>query len=153
MIGQCFHTSFCSVLKGAARIFLLAGCCSLGACASIGFGTADVDTTTTGSISAQPGLLAGIDRSDWEILLDKISSFDQATLEAGDATGEWDNPRTGSKGRITQVRRLPSLFDEECRFFKSSMHRVTGVENIQGEICRPLGGEWQITGFASGTTA
>ncbi|WP_096174157.1 RT0821/Lpp0805 family surface protein [Cohaesibacter sp. ES.047] len=134
---------------------VLAVTCSLGACASIGLGSSElaVDHTTTGSILPDTALLAGIERSDWEILLAKISSFDKADLKSGEATGNWNNPVTGSKGRITQVKLQPSQFSSECRFFKSSMHRVTGVENIQGEICRVPNGEWQITGFASGTTA
>ena len=136
-------------------MFALAACCSLGACASVGFGGSDlaVDETATGSIGSERALLAGIDASDWEILLAKISSFDNATLKSGQAEGDWDNPVTGSKGRITQVKMLPNLMNEECRFFKSSMHRVTGVENIEGQICRALNGDWQITGFATGTMA
>ncbi|PLW78416.1 hypothetical protein C0081_04805 [Cohaesibacter celericrescens] len=136
-------------------MFVIAACCSLGACASIGFGgtNMDIDETTTGSIGSDRGLLGGIDQSDWQILLAKISSFDKEALQTGSAKGDWDNPETGSKGHITQVKLLPALIDSECRSFKSSMHRVTGVENIQGEICRVPNGDWQITGFASGTTA
>lgn len=155
MIGYSFHTSISVAFKGAAKMCVLAACCSLGACASIGFGGSEmaVDNTVTGSISPEPPLLAGIDPSDWNILLAKISSFDKATLKSGHAEGSWDNPATGSKGRITQVKLLPTLVNEECRFFKSSMHRVTGVENIEGQICRAGNGNWQITGFATGTTA
>lgn len=153
VIGHSYHTSIPTILKKGVRMCALAACCSLGACASIGIGGPDVDKTTTGSISTNNTLLAGIDPSDWQILLAKISSFDQGDLNTELATGNWDNPVTGSKGRITQVKMLPTLVNEECRFFKSSMHRVTGVENIQGEICRVQNGDWQITGFATGTQA
>ena len=153
MIGHSYHTSIPTILKKGVRMCALAACCSLGACASIGIGEPEVDRTTTGSISTHNALLGGIDPSDWQILLAKISSFDQSLLNTEQATGTWDNPVTGSKGRITQVKMLPTLVNEECRFFKSSMHRVTGVENIQGQICRVPNGEWQITGFATGTPA
>ncbi|WP_319530118.1 RT0821/Lpp0805 family surface protein [uncultured Cohaesibacter sp.] len=112
-----------------------------------------MDHTSTGSILPDSALLAGIERSDWEILLAKISSYDKADLKDGEVDGDWNNPVTGSKGRITQVKLTPTQINQECRSFKSSMHRVTGVENIQGEICRVPSGDWQITGFATGTTA
>ena len=156
MKGYSFPTSICRTLQGVAKALVVIGCGSLGACSSIGLGSSDmaVDNTITGSISShQPPLLAGIDPSDWEILLAKISSYDKATLTTtDDVAANWANPETGSKGRITQVKLLPSLVDEECRSFKSSMHRVTGVENIEGQICRGHNGNWQITGFATGAT-
>ena len=155
MIGYSFPTSIRSIVGCIGRITVLTACCMLGACASIGLGGKDMeaDMTTTGSIGHERALLAGIDPSDWDILLNKISSFDMVSLQAEHIEGDWDNPATGSKGRITQVKLLPSLVDQECRSFKSSMHRVTGVENIEGQICRAPNGNWLIIGFATGASA
>ena len=148
-------TSIHQRMKALGRVIALGCCCTVGACASIGLGGADmaIDHQSTGSITANPTLLAGIDPSDWTILLNTISSLDAKSLASGKPMTSWNNPETGSKGQITQVAVRQSLQDEECRSFTSSMHRVTGVENIAGEICRGTGGNWQITEFATDTTA
>lgn len=155
MYSQNSNTSLCCALKGAGRMFVLASCCALANCASFGIGGPDraVDPAVTSSIGQNSVLLAGIEHSDWTILLERISSLDAASISAGLPDLDWDNPETGSKGRITEVSAHTSIMDEECRFFKSSMHRVTGVENIEGEICRANNGQWQIMGFTSGASA
>lgn len=155
MYSQNSNTSLCRALKGAGRMFVLASCCALASCASLGLGGPDgaVDPTATSSIGQNSVLLAGIEPSDWNILLERISSLDATAISAGAPNLDWDNPETGSKGRITEVSAHTSVMDEECRFFKSSMHRVTGVENIEGEICKASNGSWQIMGFTSGVTA
>lgn len=136
-------------------MFVLASCCALASCASLGLGGPEkaVDHTATSSIGQNSVLLAGIEPSDWNILLDRISSLDAAAISSGMSGLDWDNPETGSRGRITEVSAHTSIMDEECRFFKSSMHRVTGVENIEGEICKGDNGSWQIMGFTSGASA
>lgn len=136
-------------------MFVLASCCALASCASFGLGGSDgaVDPTATSSIGQSSVLLAGIEPSDWNILLERISSLDALAVRAGVSELDWDNPQTGSKGRITEVSAHTSIMEEECRFFKSSMHRVTGVENIEGEICKASNGTWQIMGFTSGAPA
>nr|WP_321462862.1 RT0821/Lpp0805 family surface protein [uncultured Cohaesibacter sp.] len=155
MFGHTVSASIYSAARGAVKLCMVAACCSLGACASVGFMGSDksIDSITTGSVGISNSLLAGIDPSDWKILLDRISSFDRVALQAGEVNADWMNPETGSKGRITQVKRLPDMMNEECRSFKSSMHRVTGVENIEGQACQVPDGSWQIVGFSTGVSA
>ncbi|WP_321338732.1 RT0821/Lpp0805 family surface protein [uncultured Cohaesibacter sp.] len=152
MFGHRVSASIYSVARGAVKLCVLAACCSLGACASVSFmGSSDqVDNIKTGSIGVTDRLLAGIDPSDWQVMLDLISSFDKVTMQAQEVNADWVNPETGSKGRITQVKKLPDMMNEECRSFKSSMHRVTGVENIEGQACQVPDGTWQIVGFSTG---
>nr|WP_320143065.1 RT0821/Lpp0805 family surface protein [uncultured Cohaesibacter sp.] len=152
MFGHRVSASIYSVARGAVKLCVLAACCSLGACASVSFmGSSDqVDNIKTGSIGVTDRLLAGIDPSDWQVMLDLISSFDKVTMQAQEVNADWINPETGSKGRITQVKKLPDMMNEECRSFKSSMHRVTGVENIEGQACQVPDGTWQIVGFSTG---
>ncbi|WP_316861348.1 RT0821/Lpp0805 family surface protein [uncultured Cohaesibacter sp.] len=154
MFGYSFPASIFCALHKARRLTAVLLCCFMGACASINMGDSlqAIDTTPTGSIGLTDSLLAGIDPSDWQVLLARISAFDKGALGTGNATAEWSNPETGSKGRITQVEALPDLVNEECRSFKSSMHRVTGVENIAGQACRAPDGHWQITGFKTGVS-
>ena len=154
MFGHRVSASIYSVARGAVKLCALAACCSLGACASVSFvgSSAQIDNLKTGSIGVTDSLLAGIDPSDWQVLLNRISTFDMATLQTEDVSADWANPETGSKGRITQVRKLPDVLNEECRSFKSSMHSVTGVENIEGQACRVPDGSWQIVGFSTGVT-
>ena len=152
MFGHRVSASIYSVARGAVKLCVLAACCFLGACASVSFmGSSDqVDNIKTGSIGVTDRLLAGIDPSDWQVMLDLISSFDKVTMQAQEVNADWVNPETGSKGRITQVKKLPDMMNEECRSFKSSMHRVTGVENIEGQACQVPDGTWQIVGFSTG---
>lgn len=153
MNSQSLHTSIWSALRGAGQIVAILGCVGVSGCASIGLGSdLAVDNTATGSIASSSILLAGIDPSDWQIILDKISNLESDTLEQSDEKIAWNNPQTGSKGHISQIKGYHSVMQEECRSFKSSMHRVTGVENVKGEICKGTNGAWQITGFTSGAT-
>ncbi|MCT4657338.1 MAG: RT0821/Lpp0805 family surface protein [Cohaesibacter sp.] len=149
------HISNWQTGKAAARVIVIAGSCLLSACASLGFGgpETEIDTTPTGSIGSGSSLLAGIAPSDWQILLDTVGTLDKQSIDKDEQAISWDNPETGSKGEITSVSSHKSVMNEECRSFKSSMHRITGVENVVGEICRDVKGEWQITGFSSGTAA
>lgn len=144
------------VIKSPMKHLIAIGTCfCLGACASIGFGETetDADPLATASIGANPALLSGIDPSDWEILLQKVGALDNGELKTERSVIAWVNPKTGSKGEITDISAHQSVMDEECRSFKSSMHRITGVENVAGEICRNPQGDWKMTGFSSGTTA
>nr|WP_321982163.1 RT0821/Lpp0805 family surface protein [uncultured Cohaesibacter sp.] len=154
MFGHRVSASIYSVVRGAVKLCVLAACCSLGACASVSFmGSSDqVDKIKTGSIGVTDRLLAGIDPSDWQVMLNRMSSFDKVALQAEEVNADWINPETGSKGRITQVKKLPDMMNEECRSFKSSMHRVTGVENIEGQACKVPDGSWQIVGFSTGVS-
>ena len=117
MFGHRVSASIYSVARGAVKLCVLAACCSLGACASVSFmGSSDqVDNIKTGSIGVTDRLLAGIDPSDWQVMLDLISSFDKVTMQAQEVNADWVNPETGSKGRITQVKKLPDMMNEECR--------------------------------------
>ncbi len=154
MFGHRVPASIYSVARGVVKLCVVATCCSLGACASVSFvgSSAKIDEIKTGSTGLTNSLLAGIDPSDWQVLLDRISSFDKVAMQSGDINADWANPATGSKGRITQVRKLPDMMNEECRSFKSSMHRVTGVENIEGQACQVPDGSWQIVSFATGVS-
>ncbi|SFO07002.1 outer membrane surface antigen [Cohaesibacter marisflavi] len=154
MFGHRVSASIYSAARGAVKLCVLAACCSLGACASVSFmGSSDqVDDIKTGSIGVTDRLLAGIDPSDWQVMLNRMSSFDKVAMQAEQVNADWINPETGSKGRITQVKKLPDMMNEECRSFKSSMHRVTGVENIEGQACKVPDGSWQIVGFSTGVS-
>nr|WP_321458021.1 RT0821/Lpp0805 family surface protein [uncultured Cohaesibacter sp.] len=155
MFGHRVSVSIYSVVRGTVKLCTLAACCSLGACASVSFvgSSEQIDKITTSSVGITDSLLAGIDPSDWKMILDRMSAFDKVAMQAGDVNADWVNPVTGSKGRITQVKKLPDMMNEECRSFKSSMHRVTGVENIEGQACKVPDGSWQIVGFATGVSA
>jgi surface antigen len=135
---------------------MVTACCFyLSACASIGFGGAeeDIDTTATSSIGSNPAILAGIDPSDWQMLLQTVGELETRKLTSEQSIIAWVNPETGSKGEITDISAHQSVMDEECRSFKSSMHRITGVENVAGEMCRNPKGGWEMTGFSSGSAA
>jgi surface antigen len=140
----------------AAKIAAVIGSCFyLSACASIGFGgpETEIDTASTSSVGTNPAILAGIDPSDWQILMQTVGAVEQQELKEERSVIAWINPKTGSKGEITDISAHQSIMDQECRSFKSSMHRITGVENVAGEICRSRKGNWEMTGFSSGTAA
>lgn len=69
----------------------------------------------------------------------------------GRADGEaltWDNPASGSQGRITRVATIRGPDGDDCRAFRTTVNAVDGVRAVSGVACRRAGGDWTVEGLA-----
>lgn len=56
----------------------------------------------------------------------------------------WDNPDTTMRGHFTPVGQPFVKSDEICRVFLATVVTQVSTSTLQGNACRPSGGEWQI---------
>lgn len=109
----------------AACALLLAGCTLH---EPDDFPTASTRAFSTG-VDPVPGTLAATD----------IAAIGAALATTRPSVGSealWENPVTGSAGRVTEVVRLPAQGGRECRSFATTVNGLGGLTALTGIGCR-----------------
>jgi surface antigen len=140
---------------GGLRPILLIAACGLAGCGlAPGGPEAELDLTTTGSITpartaAPPApaparsVVEAVAPSDWEHIRLTASTF-----MPGSAKGEmidWTNPDTGSNGTISPSAAARNEADgRNCRPFSLTVSDLRGIRRYRGDACRAPDGMWQL---------
>lgn len=100
---------------------------------------------TTTSISSERAERPDENRiSDQTTIRNAVSSANLDDVPGGRIA--WANPRTGSRGEISQIA---EYMDEGrlCRRFQVSLESFQGIALHKGEACMAAEGEWWLRGF------
>lgn len=117
----------------------------LGGCAALGFSLDEDPVAVTGAtgeaenIASAGGLAAGD-------LIAIGSAIARIPEPAGTADVAWDNPDSGSAGRITRLVSIDGV--PSCRAFRTTVNVVAGVRALSGVACRDVSGGWSVEGMA-----
>lgn len=121
----------------AACALLLAGC------------ALDPDDFTTGSTQS---FATGVDPVPGTLAATDIAAIGAALATTRPVIGSealWDNPVTGSAGRVTEVVRLPAPDGRECRSFSTTVNGLGGLTALTGIGCREAASDqFTIEGLA-----
>ena len=115
---------------------VLAGGLTLGALLLGGCSLTEPDDFPTGS----PGPFAtGVDPKPGTLAATDIAAIGAALATTRPVVGSealWENPVTGSAGRVTEVVRVPAPDGRECRAFATTVNGLGGLSALSGIGCR-----------------
>lgn len=126
----------------AAALALAAAC---GGCAG-GLPFDDGFVATTGTTAPAPDA----PRADGLAAADLLAIGSALRRSDGRAAADlvWDNPESGSQGRITRVAAIRGPGGDDCRAFRTIVNAVDGVRAVSGVACRDTAGGWAVEGVA-----
>lgn len=123
----------------ATSLALLAGCAG-----GVNFAKVEADRSIiTGSV--RPSAKPAMGKSAPENELDEIAirnAVTSADIQAA-PTLAWENPETGSRGLISQIRETREA-NLPCRSFRASRHAFDGILLYEGKTCLAGQGRWQM---------
>lgn len=127
------------------RVATACGLALATAACSVSFPMASlVDEETTGAIRAKAAspLSPDLGTEDWR----RAKGAMAVALDphGNGSSVAWDNPDTGIRGSFTPVGQPFVKSDEICRAFLATVVGQTSTSSLQGNGCRPSGGEWAI---------
>lgn len=103
--------------------------------------TASTRPFTTSGVDPVPGTLAATD-------IAAIGSALARTPPAAGSETKWDNPVTGSAGRISEVVALSPIGGRACWSFDTTVNGLGGLTALTGVGCRESDGHFVIEGLA-----
>ncbi len=127
---------------------LLAGLAASGCSVTFSGFFANDDEIQTGSVTLKtPGatvLSPDLSAEDWR----RASAALAVALDpqGNGASAGWDNPESGLKGVFTPVGSPFVRNAEVCRAFLASTVTPRGQDWLQGDACKPSGGDWAVRG-------
>jgi len=131
--------------RGLALALLAAAAC--GGCAGPGLSFLDDPVAVTGTTEPAPAL-ATANGLATEDLVAIGSALGLADGRGANANLLWNNPDSGSQGRITRVAAIRGPAGDDCRAFRTTVNAVDGVRAVSGIACRAADGGWTVEGLA-----
>jgi len=125
-------------------IALLSGCAARGITLDTIATDRSIITGSTGGSGDQQRPDA-TQTSDEATIRNAVTSVDLEALGVGETLG-WNNTRTGSRGRVTEISEFREA-GRPCRRFRTTREAFDGVALYEGEACLLSGNEWTMLSF------
>lgn len=125
-------------------LVLSAGCAARGISLDTIAQDRSIITGSTGSNGAaeQPDETSVADEST---IRNAVTSADLESLPVGGELA-WNNSRTGSRGRVTEIEEYREA-GRPCRRFRTTRESFDGVSLYSGEACLLSGSDWTLLYF------
>jgi len=132
------------VVAVVAASLPVAGCAGLG----LPFGEDPVTVTGATSEDASIAEAGGVATGDLVAIGSAISRVPEPR---GAIDLAWQNPDSGSEGRITRLATIDGV--PTCRAFRTTVNAVDGLKALSGVACSNREGNWTVEGVSTADDA